>query len=733
MPSLDEAGTDAGTAEDQDHASGIPALSPHPAFAVEWWFCQGQFAGETGGHKEFMISCFDLRPFPDTKKSGTMLLLSIFDPATQRHFARSQVSSGALNGFVSMKSRFEKSGLDSNLVAALIDEIRRYGPPKPIIREESPARITSEPLRIDWGDFHFSQTASGFELRFEAPDGSGPIDLRLQPRSEWWHCADLGIVPEETIAYLSCPRLELRGLCNGEPVRGEAWIDQQWCSSGLFIAGSQHGRFVGWEWFGINLDDGTDLLLIAYRDRGTRRQLSRVAMLFEAGAGVRRLQTFDATPSRYWTSGETRISYPVEWNINIPELALTLRFSPLGANQEIPVFGLNAIWEGAGTVSGQRNGAPVRGRCRLELNGYGSDLDFTKYLTKLKNRANRHVAQFFPKKCGKTTINRLIGPAHWKHCADSYEPMLAQPSWHLLAREGKHWRSVFGILILEAFGVAGGRFEREIALIAELIHTGSLIIDDIEDAALLRRGVQSTHLAFGLDVALNAGNALYFLPLVALEKNPHLTVAQREEMYRVLMSYFVRGHFGQATDIHFSRNMSREKLEQWLRADLAPQILQMYVNKTAGWLMGLTETAAIVAGADAKFRAACLDFARTFGVAFQIVDDIHGLTGMPGSTKTPGEDLITGKLTFVVHAALKRLPAKEQHRLAEILGGRLASEGSPTLQEAIDLVTKSGAIQQCHAEAEQMTRRSWARLSKVVPASRAKTTIRIMLAKLLQV
>lgn len=718
--------------EHTNPVGAMPALCAHLEFAVEWWFCQGHFQGNRVGKKVFMISCFELRPFRSVDKSGTMLLLSILDTQTQQHFPRSQVSCGALNAFASMGRRFKQAGIDSAIVDALIDEVRRYGPPCPIVLEEFSANIESEPLRIIWNDFLFSQAGDDIALRFEVPDGSGLVDLALSPRSPWWHCPDLGVSPGETMAYLSCPRLELQGTCNGEPVSGEAWFDQQWCTSGLFIADKQRGRLVGWEWFGVNLDDGTDLLLVIYRDQATRRLLSRFAVQFEEGIDPKCLGGFEATPLRYWTSGATRISCPLEWDISVPELDLTLRFTALGADQEIPVFGLNAIWEGAGTVAGNRAGRPVHGRCRLELNGYGSDLDFTKYLAKLKARTNRHIAQFFLKKGCKTIAKRFVDAAHWKNSAEYYESVIAQPSWHLLAQEGKHWRSVFGMLILEAFGSPSKRFEREIVLIAELIHTGSLIIDDIEDGALLRRGVQSTHLKFGLDVALNAGNALYFLPLIALEDNPHLSVGQREEIYRALIAYFVRGHFGQANDIYFSRNMSQRKLTEWLGADLAPQIRQMYVNKTAAWLMGLTETAAIIAGVDARVRAVCLDFARTFGVAFQIMDDIHGLTGMPGSMKSPGEDILTGKLTYIVHAALKRLPARSRRRLTEILGGKLAAGNGPVLQEAIDLVRRSGANEQCHCEAAKMTRRSWAQLSRVVPASNAKTTIRIMLTQLLQ-
>ena len=144
--------------------------------------------------------------------------------------------------------------------------------------------------------------------------------------------------------------------------------------------------------------------------------------------------------------------------------------------------------------------------------------------------------------------------------------------------------------------------------------------------------------------------------------------------------------------------------------------LRIIHQKTAALFQAACMGGAYLSGTEKANVNRLGEYGLNLGMAFQIIDDIHGLTGMPGSTKTPGEDLITGKLTYVVYAALKRLPGTQQRRLAEILGGRLAAAERATLQEAVELVKVSGAILHCHAEAEQMTRRSWARLSKVVPA-----------------
>jgi len=351
-------------------------------------------------------------------------------------------------------------------------------------------------------------------------------------------------------------------------------------------------------------------------------------------------------------------------------------------------------------------------------------------LDEIRARAASHVADFLPRAGGSEAIDSFAGPAHWSHHGDVYEPMISAPAWSLLGRESKRWRGTLAILMLETFGERERRFEAVLAVIAEFIHTASLIVDDIEDGSLLRRGEPAVHKMFGIDVALNAANAMYFLPLQTIARDPHLTVAQREELYRVLIDYFVRGHFGQANDIYFSNAMSPERLADWLSQDVASDILQMYAGKTACWPMGLTEAAAIMAGAPATLRTAGVAFARELGVAFQIMDDVLGVGGMPGKTKTPGEDIAAGKLTYLTHQALVRLRGSEQRRLLQIIGCRLAADDDAILEEGIGLIERSGAVAACRAEAWERFVKAWADMERALPPTPSRTLVGALCADL---
>ena len=164
---------------------------------------------------------------------------------------------------------------------------------------------------------------------------------------------------------------------------------------------------------------------------------------------------------------------------------------------------------------------------------------------------------------------------------------------------------------------------------------------------------------------------------------------------------------------------------------LRQKILQMYEHKTATPLEGAVEFACIIANSDRAVREACLSFARVFGVAFQIIDDIHNFSESPAWRKIPGEDISAGKLTYVTLRSIELLKGKDSRRLQMILCSA-ALRGDPSaLQEAIDLVRKSGALCLCQREARTMVEREWKRFSEKVPPSEPKTLLRILCSRLL--
>lgn len=105
----------------------------------------------------------------------------------------------------------------------------------------------------------------------------------------------------------------------------------------------------------------------------------------------------------------------------------------------------------------------------------------------------------------------------------SINKCIMDPIWDLLNRGGKRWRPSMGMLFAESFGRDLKDFEKNkdiyyVCALTELIHNGTLIMDDLQDQSLKRRGSECIHLKYGVDVATNTANFMYYAPLVKIDK-----------------------------------------------------------------------------------------------------------------------------------------------------------------------------------------------------------------------
>jgi predicted secreted hydrolase len=180
----------------------------------------------------------------------------------------------------------------------------------------------------------------------------------------------------DKLYYYSFPRNKVKGYISKgasiEYVTGEGWFDHQWgYTGGLLIE-------TGWNWFGLQLDDGRELLLNEFRSVKTGETFSPMANLIEADGRLRFTRNIELRPLGYWQSPLTKSLYPLDWLIQIPEFKMKIHVSAIFAGQEMPVIGpLRAIWEGACSVEGgealqSSESAPVSGKGFMELVGYSN-------------------------------------------------------------------------------------------------------------------------------------------------------------------------------------------------------------------------------------------------------------------------------------------------------------------------------------------------------------------------
>ncbi|CAN5571412.1 hypothetical protein BH23CHL6_BH23CHL6_05380 [soil metagenome] len=172
--------------------------------------------------------------------------------------------------------------------------------------------------------------------------------------------------------YYSWPRMAASGtLTIGDEtlaVDGTAWFDHQW---GDFIAVGAGG----WDWFAVNLEDGTDLTISQIRDAEGNYPLA-YGTLVQPDGSVRHLRGEDlsVTVTGQWTSPRTAATYPAGWRIELPAEELIVELTPTLADQELdtrPTTGV-IYWEGSQVVQASRAGRPLAGEAYVELTGYAA-------------------------------------------------------------------------------------------------------------------------------------------------------------------------------------------------------------------------------------------------------------------------------------------------------------------------------------------------------------------------
>lgn len=308
----------------------------HPDHRLEWWYFTGWLRTQDGDPLGFQITFFRSRPAIASDNP------SAFAPR-QILFAHAALSDPATGKLVH-DQRVAREGF--GLAAAGTGD----------------AAITL----LNWQlarrtDGSFAAKAFGLDLVFRPVQPAMANGERGYSRK--------GPRPERASYYYSVPHLKVSGSVERggrrERVTGEAWLDREWSSSLL------PEDAVGWDWTGINLDDGSALMAFQVRGRdgralyagGTfRRPDGRQTAL--APGDVRFL------PRRRWRSPSTGANYPVEADflVLLPEGVRRFRLKPLFDAQELDgrAAGMPAYWEGAVTTEG--------GRGYLELTGYADAL-----------------------------------------------------------------------------------------------------------------------------------------------------------------------------------------------------------------------------------------------------------------------------------------------------------------------------------------------------------------------
>tara|TARA_B100000700_G_scaffold313776_1_gene399323 strand:- start:823 stop:1794 length:972 start_codon:yes stop_codon:yes gene_type:complete len=274
-------------------------------------------------------------------------------------------------------------------------------------------------------------------------------------------------------------------------------------------------------------------------------------------------------------------------------------------------------------------------------------------------------------------LRSLIGAGH---------PILQAAAEHLFSAGGKKIRPGIVLLVSRALSPQGELTakHKRLAEITEMIHTASLVHDDVVDEASTRRGVATVHSEFNSRVAVLAGDFLFAQASWHLANLDNLDVVKL--LSRVIM------------------DLADGEVKQGLYRYDSSQSLSNYLEKsyckTASLIANSVQAAGVLSGSTEQELKKLYQFGRQLGLAFQVVDDILDFTSSDEQLGKPAaKDLANGYLTAPALYALEEYPS-----LASFIEREFSSPGD--LEQSLKLVRQSKAIPRTMALAEQFSKES---------------------------
>jgi len=348
-----------------------------------------------------------------------------------------------------------------------------------------------------------------------------------------------------------------------------------------------------------------------------------------------------------------------------------------------------------------------------------SDIDINAYLASQSKAVDAALASALPHAFTRAYVNALSGTPAYAYDTKTLDNGLATPLWDFLSRGGKRWRPVLFSLVAEALGGEVERI-RPLCAIPELVHNGTIIIDDIEDGSDLRRGKPSLHTLYGIDTAINAGNAAYFIPLALLLRNDQgFSDDIILQAYHIYARELINVHLGQALDISWHRG---EKSPQEITES---QYIQMCAYKTGTLARMSAKLGALFAGASREQMDILGTFAESIGIAFQIQDDILDIVTKGEDRekfgKPYGNDITEGKITLLVIKTLQRAPPGDREELVDILSSH--TKDRERIDRAIAIIEAHGAIDKAREIANALVISSWEDARRILPECPARDVL----------
>ncbi len=705
---------------------------PHAASGTEWWWFHAQLHD---GQREFGLSFQFMRHQAPNVDGGVLRSHSLYwfrsDATTRTRGGETWLddTSRELSRLLTLSDDF----MDPRIREAWSEALARQlpGPDRLLPR---PVRVGEHGLDLDFGGVGTLRKDADGTYVVEADGEHSGFSLRmsaLKPAAQ----QSAGGAKLGGLYSFIVPRLEVEGTYRqGElttTVSGEGWYEHALGDAWYRPTEAQDATDLGWTYCGLRLDNGWDIAAISM----TRTDIT-TGHATAAGDGAvlcppkggRVEAAFELRGGRPWTSLATLNTYNTEYDLLIPEHDACLRVRAWFPEQEIrSLIFTTGILEAHVSVEGTMGGRPVNGHGIVEVFTSNRIGDFERYITRTRDITRQELDRLYP---GEPRRAELLGVAGSEDCPERLDELVAadlhsslvRPLRHAAAGLGKSWRAYVAAAAIELFGVSSEPY-RPLLGATEILHTGNLIIDDVEDRSPVRRGRPAVHTVFGDAVAINAGTAAYFVFDRVLRDILPDDDRLRLRVYQVYLQVLRAGHAGQGIDIASHRAAMDTAVATGDPAPVLRRVRTAHRLKTGVPVRGLGQMGAVIARATEEQISALGDYCEAIGLAYQISDDVmdlRGVTAPTGSgervmTKHTAEDLRAGKVTMPLAHAVGLLPGSRMREVWHAVRDGAADHA--TAVEIALMLEEHGAVQACMDEARQVVDRAWKPLQEVAPCT----------------
>lgn len=251
-------------------------------------------------------------------------------------------------------------------------------------------------------------------------------------------------------------------------------------------------------------------------------------------------------------------------------------------------------------------------------------------------------------------------------------PLIGQISQYIIAAGGKRLRPALLLMVSNALGEQRPT-KHTLAAVVELIHTATLLHDDVVDESTLRRGRPTANESFGNPASVLVGDFLHTRSFQMMVEAGNMRILQ---VLSDATNVIAEGEVQQLINTHDA------SLDE-------AGYLHVIRSKTAKLFEASTQIAAILAGANQRIEAACATYGQALGTAFQIIDDVLDYDGDATEMgKNLGDDLREGKCTLPLIIAMQRATPED----AKVVREAIEQGSTEQLPSILSIVKRTGAL-----------------------------------------